>query len=64
MAKVYFYGMRNRGFSPGAQPKEGLLDAETDPLDEYWNVVVYSRKLSRTECEHYDLDFLGERERQ
>lgn len=61
MAKVYVYGMRVRGFSPGAQPKEGWVDTETDPLDEYWNILVYSRQLPREECEQYDLDFLGAR---
>ena len=59
MTKVHKYGMRLRGFSPGAQPAEGFLDAEVDPLDDYWNVLVYSRKLSQEEMEHYDLDYLG-----
>ena len=63
MAKVYVYGMRVRGFSPGAQPKEGWLDTEVDPLDDYWNVLLYSRPLKRKECEEYDLDFLGVRQR-
>ena len=63
MGKVYVYGMRSRGFAPGAQPAEGWVDTETDPLDEYWNVILYSRKLPREEYEHYDLDFLGVRER-
>ena len=64
MEKVYVYGMLVRGFAPGAQPEEGWIDAETDPLDEYKNVIVYSRKLSREECERFDLDFLGVRENQ
>ena len=58
---VYKYGMRLRGFSPGAQPKEGWIDAETDPLDEYWNIIVYNRKLTEQECHDYDLDYLGAR---
>ena len=61
MAKKYVYGMRNRGFSPGAQPKEGLVDAETDPFDEYWNILVYNRRLTDKECKDYELDRLGQR---
>ena len=58
---VYNYGMRSRGFSPGAQPKDGLLEAEADPFDEYWNVLIYSRKLTKQECHDYELDELGAR---
>lgn len=63
METVHVYGMRLRGFSPGAQPKEGWLDAEIDPLDEYWNILVYSRKLTEKEVREFDLDYLGKRER-
>lgn len=58
---VFKYGMRVRGFAPGAQPKEGWLDAEVDPLDEYWNVIVYNRPLTEKEIKEYDLDYLGAR---
>lgn len=61
MGKLYVYGMRERGFAPGAQPTEGWVDTEVDPLDDYWNILVYSRQLTREECEEYDLDFLGAR---
>lgn len=61
MDSVYVYGMRLRGFSPGAQPKEGLIAREDDPLNEYWDILVYSRQLPRKEYEQYDLDFLGVR---
>lgn len=64
MAKVYVYGMLVQSFAPGAQPEDGWLDVEIDPLDEYKNVVVYSRELSREECERFGLDFLGVRETQ
>ena len=60
---VYKYGMRLRGFSPGAQPDGGLIESEIDPLEEYWNVLVYSRKLSDDEMEQYDLDYIGKRTR-
>ena len=61
MRELFVYGMRCRGFSPGCQPKDGFVDAETDPLDDYWNIIVYSRKLTRKELEQYELDFLGRR---
>lgn len=58
---LYVYGMRLRGFSPGCQPKEGWIDTEADPLDDYWNILIYNRKLSDQECKEYDLDYLGMR---
>lgn len=60
---VYLYGMRTRGFSPGCQPTEGWLDTETDPLDEYHNVLVYSRQLDEKELREYELDYIGKRHR-
>ena len=62
--KVYVYGMRLRGFSPGAQPRENFIDREDDPLGDYWDVLLYSQKLHRETAEQYDLDFLGVRERE
>ncbi len=57
--------MRLRGFSPGAQPREGLLYAE-DGSDKvsvygrlYHNILVYDRRLTGKELEEYELDFLG-----
>lgn len=55
---VYVYGMKSRGFSPGCQPTDGLLESETDPMDDYWDLLFYSRKLSREEEKAYDLDFI------
>ena len=63
METVHVYGMRSRGFSPGAQPTEGWLDTEVDPLDDYWNILIYNRKLSREEQEAFELDYLGKRTR-
>lgn len=62
MKQVYKYGMRLRGFSPGAQPKEGFIDREDDPLGDYWDILIYNRKLTEKECSDYDLDSLGKRE--
>ena len=62
---TYRYGMRLRGFSPGAQPKDGLMYAE-DGSDKvstygrlYHNILVYNRRLSEQELRDYELDYLG-----
>lgn len=56
----YFeYGMRLRGFSPGAQPKEGFVRAYDDPEHEYHDILIYSRELSKKEITDYELDFIG-----
>ena len=60
--KSYVYGMRLRGFSPGCQPMRGLLRRKDDPLGMYWDVIVYSRKLTEEELAGYDLDYLKEEE--
>ena len=61
MTKRYVYGMRLRGFSPGAQPKDGFLDREDDPLGDYWDILIYSRRLTDQETKDYDFDYLGTR---
>ena len=63
----YRYGMRLRGFSPGAQPK-GVLRREDDPTGKYHDIIVYDRPLSAEEISNYDLDTIttpakGEKER-
>ena len=55
---LYEYGMRLRGFSPGAQPKEGLKYIREDVTEEYWNILTYNRALTKDEVRNYDLDFL------
>lgn len=62
MKQVYKYGMRLRGFSPGVQPKDGFIEREDDPLGDYWDILIYNRKLTEKECSDYDLDSLGKRE--
>lgn len=57
---MWKYGMRLRPFSIGCQPKENLIDRLDDPKGIYWDILVYSRKLSKEEMARYDLDFLGE----
>ena len=54
----YYYGMRLRGFSPGAQPK-GFIERRDDPLERYHDILVYPRQLTEDELRDYELDFLG-----
>ena len=53
--KEYKYGMRLRGYSPGAQPK-GVLRREDDTTGKYCDIIVYDRPLSAEEISNYDLD--------
>lgn len=53
----YLYGMRLRGFSPGAQPK-GVTSVQDDKQGRYWDVLVYARKLTEQEVRDYELDYL------
>lgn len=55
----YFYGMRLRGFSIGCQPMEGLVERQDDWTGKYWDILVYDREISKADCEHYDLEFIG-----
>ncbi len=57
---AYVYGMRLRGFSPGCQPKDGLLFRKDSPWKKYYDLLTYDRKLTDEELNHYDLDFLEE----
>ena len=53
----YRYGMRLRGYSPGAQPK-GVLRREDDTTGRYHDVIVYDRQLSADEIRDYELEEL------
>lgn len=53
----YRYGMRLRGYSPGAQPK-GVLRREDDSSGKYHDIIVYGRQLSAAEVASYELDEL------
>lgn len=56
----YKYGMRLRGFSPGCQPKNNFWERRNDPTGKYWDIIVYTRKLTEKELLDYDLDYIGE----
>lgn len=58
--KLFKYGMRLRGFSPGAQPKEHFVERRDDTTGLYHDIIVYSQRLSFGKCMAYDLDYLGE----
>lgn len=54
----YIYGMRLRGYSPGAQP-EGMRGGRDDDTGRYHSIVWYDRELTMQERLHYGLDYLG-----
>lgn len=58
MPKRYFYGMRLRGFSPGAQPK-GVIERLDDPSGKYYDILVYDHRLTDAETRDYELDMVG-----
>lgn len=60
MNSRYYYGMRLRGFSPGCQPKNGLVERVDDTTGKYWDVLVYDRPLTEKEMSAYDLDYIQE----
>ena len=57
--KGYRYGMRLRGFSPGCQPMNGLVEA-LEGNERYHNILLYNRKLTADELRDYELDDLNE----
>ena len=57
---IYLYGMRLRGFSLGCQPMEGLIERTDDVLQEYHDILIYDRPLSKKEIRDYELDFIRE----
>lgn len=60
MSKRFYYGMRLRGFSIGTAPTKGIIERQDDKSGRYWDILVYSRKLSETEAKDYELDYIGE----
>ena len=58
--RVYWYGMKLRGYSIGCQPMNGLVSVRDVIGDVYYNVLIYERKLTNQEVYQYDLEYLGE----
>lgn len=63
----FIYGMKLRGFSPWAQPDEGLL-GKVEDFDkyygnmydrDYYDYLIYDRVLEIDEEVTYDLDLVG-----
>lgn len=54
---LYFYGMRNRGYSIGCQPGNVYerYDSETP---EYHDIIAYTSELSDYDLYVYELDYL------
>lgn len=61
MNDFYYYGMRLRGFSLGAQPMKGIISA-LEGIGGYKNILKYSRPLTAEEIKDYELDYLGTRQ--
>ena len=58
MDSFYAYGMRLRGFSPGCQPMNGLVERKDDPSGRYHDILIYDRQLTEKELNDYEMDFL------
>ncbi|MFR6141791.1 MAG: hypothetical protein ACLUJM_03510 [Finegoldia sp.] len=52
----YLYGMKEREFSLGCQPKDGLLGLSDKTSDKYYDIIEYSIKLTEKEIKEYELD--------
>ena len=53
----YYYGMRLRGYSPGAQPKN-VVERRDDLTGRYYDIIAYTQPLTDDECLLYDLDYI------
>lgn len=58
MTDTFTYGMRLRGFAPGCQPLDGLVQVDDDPHGTYYSLLTYNRELTTEEVEQYELDNL------
>jgi len=54
------YGMRLRGFAPMCQPRDGFVERQDDTTGNYWDILIYSRRLQDKELRDYELDFIEE----
>ena len=55
MSKLYAYGMRLRGFSPGCQPMDGLVERVDSSPEKYYDILLYNRPLTEKEISDYEL---------
>lgn len=54
----FTYGMRLRGFSPGCQPMNGLIEHRSTPQGPYYDLLTYDHELTEKEMQDYELDFV------
>ena len=66
MREIHLYGMRQRGYSPGAQPDNGLLGTvneikkyDKDIDREFYDVIAYEEPIRINDMHNYDLELLG-----
>lgn len=59
MPSYHKYGMRLRGYSPGAQPK-GVTERRDDTTGQYHDIILYPFRLTDEQARAYDLDYIGE----
>lgn len=52
---IYRYGMKYRPFSIGCQPLENLIEAQEDATGVYYNILLYSEKLTQDQITSYQL---------
>jgi len=60
--KIYKYGMRLRGFSPGCQPLKNFYRRYDDKSGKYWDIISYTEPMAEMEIKDYSLDYLGKDE--
>lgn len=58
MDRGYAYGMKFRGYSPGAQPT-GAIERIDDITGKYLDIVIYPEPLHRDEIIRYELEYIG-----
>ncbi|MBO5918749.1 MAG: hypothetical protein J6Q14_08295 [Oscillospiraceae bacterium] len=56
--KLYAYGMRLRGFSPGCQPIDGLVERVDSNTEKYYDILLYNHPLTDKEISDYDLTYI------
>lgn len=52
---IYKYGMKYRPFSIGCQPLENLIEAQEDPTNKFYNILLYSEALTPEQIKSYQL---------
>lgn len=55
---MYIYGMKLRGFSPGCQPLNGLVNRQEDVTGKYYDLLIYDRELTQEEERDYELELM------